>query len=164
MSRPAPFPPEDVALSTHRAPLSIRSLRTPKSNCQRPRTQSWRAAPSVMVTPIKELLFLTLRIDSASSATLPKRRGNWQAWNCASCSAARLRTIGGPSRRWDQESTKFGFDCADGWFRAMYVAKLPEAIYVLHSFQKSSRKTSKGDVAIAEARYRAVGRERMGPR
>jgi|SRR6266496_579070 len=55
-------------------------------------------------------------------------------------------------------------DCADGWFRVMYVAKFPEAIYVLHSFQKSSRKTSKGDVAIAEVRYRAVVRERMGSR
>jgi len=51
-------------------------------------------------------------------------------------------------------------DCADGWFRVMYVAKLAEAIYVLHSFQKSSRKTSKRDVEIAETRYRAVVRER----
>ena len=55
-------------------------------------------------------------------------------------------------------------DCADGWFRVMYVAKFVEAIYVLHSFQKSSRKTSNGDVAIAQARYRAVVRERMGSR
>lgn len=39
-----------------------------------------------------------------------------------------------------------------------------EAIYVLHSFQKSSRKTSKSDVATAGARYRAVVRERMGSR
>ena len=34
-------------------------------------------------------------------------------------------------------------DCADGWFRVMYVAKFAEAIYVLHSFQKSSRKPVK---------------------
>ena len=51
-------------------------------------------------------------------------------------------------------------DCGDGWFRVMYVAKFAEAIYVLHSFQKSTRKTSKQDVEIAEARYRAVVRER----
>ena len=51
-------------------------------------------------------------------------------------------------------------DCTDGWFRVMYVAKFAGAIYVLHSFQKSSRKTSKGDVEIAETRYRAVVRER----
>ncbi len=51
-------------------------------------------------------------------------------------------------------------DCADGWFRVMYVAKFEEAIYVLHSFQKSTRKTSKKDVQIAETRYRALLRER----
>lgn len=53
-------------------------------------------------------------------------------------------------------------NCADGWFRVMYVAKFEEAIYVLHSFQKASRKTSKGDIEIAAARYRAVTRERGG--
>ena len=51
-------------------------------------------------------------------------------------------------------------DCLDGWFRVMYVAKFEEAIYVLHSFQKATRKTSKKDVQIAETRYRAVLRER----
>jgi phage-related protein len=51
-------------------------------------------------------------------------------------------------------------DCADGWFRVMYVAKFAEAIYVLHSFQKATRKTSKKDVEIAETRYRALVRER----
>lgn len=42
----------------------------------------------------------------------------------------------------------------------MYVAKFDEAIYVLHSFQKATRKTAKKDVHIAETRYRAVLRER----
>jgi len=51
-------------------------------------------------------------------------------------------------------------DCPDGWFRVMYVAKFEEAIYVLHSFQKTTRKTSRGDVEIARTRYRAVVRER----
>ena len=53
-------------------------------------------------------------------------------------------------------------DCADGWFRIMYVAIFDEAIYVLHSFQKASRKTRKRDVEIAQARYRRVARERDG--
>ena len=51
-------------------------------------------------------------------------------------------------------------DCADGWFRVMYIAKFEEAIYVLHSFQKGSRKTSRGDVEIAKTRYRTVIAER----
>ena len=42
----------------------------------------------------------------------------------------------------------------------MYVAKFEEAIYVLHSFQKKTRKTSRNDVEVAKARYRAVIAER----
>ena len=55
-------------------------------------------------------------------------------------------------------------DCADGWFRVMYVAKFEEAIYVLHSFQKASRKTSQRDFEIARARYRAIVAERNAAR
>jgi phage-related protein len=55
-------------------------------------------------------------------------------------------------------------DCPDGWFRIMYVAKFEEAIYVLHSFQKSTRKTLRGDVEIAKSRYRAVVAERKASR
>jgi phage-related protein len=51
-------------------------------------------------------------------------------------------------------------NCADGWFRVMYVAKFEETIYVLHGFQKKGRKTAKSDVKIARIRYRAVARER----
>jgi phage-related protein len=51
-------------------------------------------------------------------------------------------------------------DYPDGWFRVMYVAKFAEAVYVLHSFQKKTRKTSRGDVEIARARYRTVVQER----
>src|ERR1700693_1435974 len=51
-------------------------------------------------------------------------------------------------------------DCLDGWFRVMYVAKFEEAVYVLHSFQKATRQTSKADVNIAKARYKAVIQDR----
>lgn len=48
----------------------------------------------------------------------------------------------------------------DGWFRVMYVAKFPEAVYVLHCFKKKSVSTSQHDKDIAAARYKAVIRER----
>ena len=51
-------------------------------------------------------------------------------------------------------------DAADGWFRVMYVAKFEEALYVLHSFQKKTNKTSQGDKDIAKRRYGAVLIER----
>lgn len=42
----------------------------------------------------------------------------------------------------------------------MYVAKFEEAVYVLHSFQKSTRRTPRSDVEIAKTRYRAVVADR----
>ena len=43
-----------------------------------------------------------------------------------------------------------------GVFRLMYVAKFPEAIYVLHTFQKKTRATSQKDLALAKDRYQEV--------
>jgi len=51
---------------------------------------------------------------------------------------------------------------ADGAFRLMFVAKYPEGIYVLHVFQKKSRKTSMLDLEVARARLNAVVRQRLG--
>lgn len=42
----------------------------------------------------------------------------------------------------------------------MYVAKFTESIYVLHVFQKKSRKTSPLDIELARARFKAVCRAR----
>lgn len=49
---------------------------------------------------------------------------------------------------------------ADGWFRVMYVAKFEEAVYVLHSFQKKTNKTTQNDLDVAKQRYKAVVEER----
>lgn len=48
----------------------------------------------------------------------------------------------------------------DGEYRVLYVAKLPEAVYVLHAFGKKTRKTPKQDIAMAAARFRALTEER----
>lgn len=50
----------------------------------------------------------------------------------------------------------------EGWFRVMYVAKFPEAVYVLHCFRKKTNSTSKKDQDIAAARYKAVILDRSG--
>jgi phage-related protein len=47
---------------------------------------------------------------------------------------------------------------ADGAFRIIYVAKFAEAIYVLHSFQKKSRRTALLDIEVARSRYRNLVR------
>lgn len=48
---------------------------------------------------------------------------------------------------------------ASGAFRVIYVAKLADAIYVLHCFRKRTQKTSKTDIEIAKARYLALVKE-----
>ncbi len=45
---------------------------------------------------------------------------------------------------------------AMGAFRAMYVTKFAEAIYVLHVFQKKSRKTTRQDLELAKRRYKLI--------
>ena len=46
-----------------------------------------------------------------------------------------------------------------GTFRVVYVARFADAVYVLHCFQKKSQKTSKGDLDLAQKRYRELQRE-----
>jgi phage-related protein len=42
---------------------------------------------------------------------------------------------------------------AEGEHRLFYVARLRHAIYVLHVFQKKSRKTSRADIELGRARF-----------
>lgn len=44
-----------------------------------------------------------------------------------------------------------------GAFRVIYVAKFETAVYVLHAFQKKSRKTRMADIELAATRYKMIG-------
>jgi len=44
-----------------------------------------------------------------------------------------------------------------GEWRVLYIAKLSEAVYVLHSFQKKSGKTKHEDIELGRKRYRQIG-------
>jgi phage-related protein len=46
--------------------------------------------------------------------------------------------------------------------RVFYVAKFSEAIYVLHAFQKKTRKTSNAELELARSRLRELLRGRRG--
>jgi phage-related protein len=43
-----------------------------------------------------------------------------------------------------------------GQYRAIYVVRKREGIFILHAFQKKSRKTSKQDIEIARKRFREI--------
>lgn len=47
---------------------------------------------------------------------------------------------------------------ANGTFRVVFLATLPDAVYVLHAFQKKTSKTSTRDIAVAQFRYRELKR------
>ena len=47
-----------------------------------------------------------------------------------------------------------------GAFGVIYLAKFAEAVYVLHAFQKKSRKTQKSDLDLARKRFTDLVQER----
>ena len=47
-----------------------------------------------------------------------------------------------------------------GEWRVIYVAKLAAAVYVLHAFEKQSRRTRRADIELARTRYREIGGHR----
>jgi phage-related protein len=47
-----------------------------------------------------------------------------------------------------------------GAYRVIYVAKLAEAVYVLHAFQKKSQRTARLDIELARSRFRSLMNER----
>ncbi len=49
---------------------------------------------------------------------------------------------------------------ASGIYRVIYVARFEEAVYVLHAFEKKTRKTRKADIALAKARFKALAEQR----
>lgn len=48
-------------------------------------------------------------------------------------------------------------ESGEGAFRVFYVVDRPDAIYVLHAFQKTTQKTEKRDIDLAAARYKSLG-------
>ena len=52
-------------------------------------------------------------------------------------------------RLWDEAGT----------FRVVYVAKLPDAVYVLHCFQKKTQQTAKRDIELAGRRLKELLKE-----
>jgi len=47
-----------------------------------------------------------------------------------------------------------------GEWRVLYVAKFADTVYVLHAFQKKTRKTRREDLELARRRYKQIGVER----
>jgi len=46
-----------------------------------------------------------------------------------------------------------------GTFRVVYLAKLADAVYVLHCFQKKTQQTAKRDIDLAQKRLKDLMKE-----
>ena len=44
-----------------------------------------------------------------------------------------------------------------GNYRVIYLAKLVDAVYVIHAFQKKTQKTRKADIDLARKRLKEIG-------
>jgi phage-related protein len=81
-----------------------------------------------------------LQLDRVQRGLLPE---NWKPMKTVGAGVTEIRVrVGG------------------GAFRVLYVATFPEAIYVLHAFQKKTQKTAKADLNLATTRYKALRKER----
>jgi phage-related protein len=49
---------------------------------------------------------------------------------------------------------------ATGAFRVIYMAKLADAVYVLHCFQKKTQRTRQEDIELARQRFKDLMKER----
>jgi phage-related protein len=45
---------------------------------------------------------------------------------------------------------------AEGAYRIIYLATRPEAVYVLHCFQKKTQKTGRHDIELAKKRFKQI--------
>jgi len=43
-----------------------------------------------------------------------------------------------------------------GWYRIIYLSRVNDVLYMLHTFRKQSAKTSQKDIAVAKTRLKAV--------
>jgi phage-related protein len=47
---------------------------------------------------------------------------------------------------------------ASGAYRVIYLARTKDGVFVLHAFKKTTRRTSKADIELAQARLRELHR------
>jgi phage-related protein len=65
------------------------------------------------------------------------------------CDARRLESVG--TGVWELKTAD-----ERTWYRVIYLARIGDALYVLHCFEKDSRKTDRRDLEIAKSRLKLV--------
>jgi hypothetical protein len=75
------------------------------------------------------------------------------------CSTNCSRTTSSPCLDWQGRGRNPDPEDTGAW-RVIYTARLADAVYVLHAFQKKTQATSKRDIELAEQRFAQLIRKR----
>ena len=65
------------------------------------------------------------------------------------CDARRMQSVG--KGVWELKTAD-----ERTWYRMIYLTRIGDALYVLHAFEKDSRKTDRRDLVIAQSRLKTV--------
>ena len=65
------------------------------------------------------------------------------------CDARRMQSVG--NGVWELKTAD-----ERTWYRVVYLTRIGDALYVLHAFEKDSRKTDRRDLMIAKSRLKTV--------
>jgi phage-related protein len=65
------------------------------------------------------------------------------------CDARRMESVG--RNVWELKAAD-----ERTWYRVIYLTRIGDALYVLHAFEKSSRKTDRRDLEIAKSRLKML--------
>jgi len=65
------------------------------------------------------------------------------------CDARRMASIG--KGVWELKTSD-----ERTWYRVIYLTRIGNSLYILHAFEKNSRKTDRRDLAIAQSRLKSV--------
>jgi phage-related protein len=65
------------------------------------------------------------------------------------CDARRIQSVG--KGVWELKTAD-----ERTWYRMIYLTRIGDALYVLHAFEKDSRKTDRRDLVIAQSRLKTV--------
>ncbi len=65
------------------------------------------------------------------------------------CDARRMESVG--KGVWELKTSD-----ERTWYRVIYLTRIGDALYILHAFEKSSRKTDQRDLEVAKSRLKLV--------
>jgi hypothetical protein len=100
-----------------------------------------------------------LEAPGETSARFQRWRGGEAASSSDVFKRGSIRTTGSRCRAWDPGFERFGFIPSLNTAYS-YVATFAEAVYVVHAFEKRTRKTPAHELKVARDRYRALVNER----